>query len=380
MTDIPQTHAERAAFFTKNIAYKQRFHSETDPEACMEAANTLHHGVSNDVLEHGGDFLWRMTEQPTRYTTDWGRGAVYNKAKRILKSLKNTYGFWREHQLNLIHNAKYRKIPLWKLRADLNAILTMYINGHAALPAYNEPQRLARAASVAVGKAVRDGKVKEAIQAVGRLLNATTRNQGKWWKREAGKIDTQDNPRRGHHDIKACPKCGYERPRIVTERRADVRPDQRERAVQCQACHMMSGFFPTADQAIKHWNSTMKRRNPRLAYNKKQIARSGVYSYNLYSLSSTPHVTVNAFDLPIPNNRQGAEMFWDAVLTFQKQSMGAAIVEWHRPNRVNWGFYLMRKHLAKKNGIPYITAKAARMARDNARSGKVPRSVRVLEI
>jgi hypothetical protein len=134
-----------------------------------------------------------------------------------------------------------------------------------------------------------------------------------------------------------------------------------------------------------------RRKNPRLSYNQRLTARVGHYSFKLADAAydmvdldpSAQYVVVEAFGGDIPLGRLGAEVFWDAVLTWQKYSMGAAIFAWHRPSRRRgldyWAFSIMRRHVAKKNGIPYITSKAARLARDNARAGKTPRSVKVLE-
>ena len=54
---------------------------------------------------------------------DWGRGAVINKADRILRAMENPYGIAREHEENIKENVKYNNLNEVELRKKLDELL-----------------------------------------------------------------------------------------------------------------------------------------------------------------------------------------------------------------------------------------------------------------
>ncbi len=128
------------------------------PESAMNQAQLLlGGGVLDFVIEHVGDIYNRM------YNTGYGllddpsaieerRGVVLDKIKKTLRSLTNPYGFEREHKENMTASAKSRNISLDELQEKADTALQRYADAHKKLPVYNKLQRLARAASIALGE------------------------------------------------------------------------------------------------------------------------------------------------------------------------------------------------------------------------------------
>jgi hypothetical protein len=72
-----------------------------------------------------------------------GAEYVEEKVKKLLRLLTRPYGFLREHEENLISNAKYHGMPLARYKAVVDKALNEYISAHRRLPVYNQTQWLA---------------------------------------------------------------------------------------------------------------------------------------------------------------------------------------------------------------------------------------------
>jgi hypothetical protein len=176
---------------------------ERSAESTMLEIQTLLPGVVHTAIEHGGDFLWRMTER-NAHRLDWGREAVINKAERILRQINaqkpggSTMRFAKELEENIQAASEYTgKPPAW-IRTRLDRLLHLYVRQHAALPVYNRAQKMARDASVAIGTAMLKRRLEHAEPALRRLVKAARRKQT--WIKEAGSMSLtpqkKTNPRR----------------------------------------------------------------------------------------------------------------------------------------------------------------------------------------
>lgn len=107
-------------------------------------------GVLNPIVEHVGDLTHRMS-----HDVGWGDSGyefVSEKLDKTIRGLDYPYGFEREFRENLISNARYSNVPLSELTANVDHALSQYADAHRQLPVYNDVQRLARDAAVAVGE------------------------------------------------------------------------------------------------------------------------------------------------------------------------------------------------------------------------------------
>ena len=139
--------AERTAAFDK-LADDQR----GDPEVLMvKAQRAIGGGVLSEVIEHVGDLTNRMADKYDFFTDGLGYD-VSNKVRRGLRYLQSEYGFEREYKENLVSNAKRRGVSLNDHKAKIDAALKKYADAHRKLEVYNEPQRWARDAAVALGE------------------------------------------------------------------------------------------------------------------------------------------------------------------------------------------------------------------------------------
>lgn len=161
---------EQVAAFD-DLAHLQRGEPESAMDAVQEAANG---GVLSFVVEHAGDLIHRMTEH-TAYGYD-GRVNVLDKIQKVLRVLKEGYGFAREHRENMESNARYRAEPLGEMLGRVDAALDRYARAHAALPVYNRAQWLARRAAVALGKK----RWSEAVGALERLQKLASNTEA-WY-------------------------------------------------------------------------------------------------------------------------------------------------------------------------------------------------------
>lgn len=141
------TKEERIDFYDKEVAERQRGKPES---AMLRATDKTGGGVYSVVLEHVGDLTHRMSE---KVTADRG-GIVFvqEKVKRGLRFLENEYGFEREMRENFAANAKARGQSLSEFTRIADEAVAEYTQAHREMPAYNEVQRLARDAAIAVGE------------------------------------------------------------------------------------------------------------------------------------------------------------------------------------------------------------------------------------
>jgi hypothetical protein len=131
-------------------------------------------GVFPYVIEHVGDITHRMSEN-----FDFAKGQlslVQDKVEKTLRTLESGYGFEREMMENFRTNFAFRQE---RGKAEHNTVeefikaakkLSMeYAFEHRRVPVFNEPQKRARAAAVALG----EWKFKEAVLHLRWLLNLT---------------------------------------------------------------------------------------------------------------------------------------------------------------------------------------------------------------
>ena len=121
------------------------------PEILMvEAQKVLGGGVLNSAIEHTGDLTHRIAD---KYDFFGGYGYdVGNKVDRVLRSLRSGYGFEKEFRENLRSNSRASGIPEERLRDLATEALQRYADAHKELRVYNEPQKWARDAAVALGE------------------------------------------------------------------------------------------------------------------------------------------------------------------------------------------------------------------------------------
>lgn len=120
-------------------------------------------GVLNPVVEHTGDLTHRMTHDINFGYA--GRDLIYDKAEKVLRWLRRSYGFEREFEENIKNNAEYFDLDVEEYRKKIYNLLKQYAKEHSKLPAYNRLQWWAREAAVSVGE--RDWT--SAIRLLGRL-------------------------------------------------------------------------------------------------------------------------------------------------------------------------------------------------------------------
>jgi len=160
----------------------------------LEVQFALGGGVLHPVVEHGGDILHRMNEWGPR--NEYGYDNIKGKVTRVVDALDDKYGFEREHGENVASNGEDNKNGRAAYEAKLNSTLDRYADEHAALPVFNDLQRLAQSAAVAVGRQDWDTARAKFHQLKDEL------DKGKdHWVREAGKTDVAKSNEN-------CPVCG----------------------------------------------------------------------------------------------------------------------------------------------------------------------------
>ena len=131
----------------ENLAWEQRGLPE---EAMLELQKAIGGGVLGNIAEHVGDLTHRMSEK-----FDYLKGSptsVAYKIKSTLRTLRSDYGFEKEHLENMKTNAEFDNIPEEKFLNRANKKLAKYADEHRKLKVYNEPQKWARDAAVAIGE------------------------------------------------------------------------------------------------------------------------------------------------------------------------------------------------------------------------------------
>ena len=160
----PATPEEREAF--KAIGEQQR----DVPEDAMGRVKTASGGgVLGTLVEHVGDLTHRMTH-------DMGGSGIAKmdlteKINRTLGELLSNPESSIAGQMR--SNARDRGVSLETLQADTDAALAEYAEAHRALPAYNEMQRLARDAAVAIGEK-NFGEATRLLQELQTIVNSPT--------------------------------------------------------------------------------------------------------------------------------------------------------------------------------------------------------------
>jgi hypothetical protein len=140
----PATPEEREAF--KDIGEQQR---DVPEDAMLRVYDASGGGVLAWLSEHVGDLTHRMTH-------DMGGPGIakMDLTDKINKTLREMAvpSFESDVASQLRRNARDKGVSPETLQADTDAALAEYAEAHRALPAYNEMQRLARDAAVAIGE------------------------------------------------------------------------------------------------------------------------------------------------------------------------------------------------------------------------------------
>lgn len=123
-----------------------------DPELAMvHAQHVIGGSILSGVIEHVGDLTHRMAQFP-EHIPHSGFEMVLPKVKRCLLALNQPYGFEREMRENFESNAEYRGEDLRAYQHRVEVALARYAEEHSKLKVYNEAQRVARDAAVALGR------------------------------------------------------------------------------------------------------------------------------------------------------------------------------------------------------------------------------------
>jgi hypothetical protein len=121
-----------------------------EPESAMlKVQHAMGGGVLSFAVEHTGDLTHRMSHMAPQGIA--GRSYVHDKASKVLRMLRNLYGFEREMNENIAANARYRNIDEGMLRKKIDAALARYAAAHEKLPVYNKVQWMARQAAIELG-------------------------------------------------------------------------------------------------------------------------------------------------------------------------------------------------------------------------------------
>jgi len=172
-----------------------------EPESAMlRVQKAMSGGVLSHTAEHVGDLTNRMTNLAKWGGSGWEN--VREKLDKTIKTLDHPYGFAREHAENIKNNAEYFNVPVEQFEARVDAALKEYADAHRALPVYNEVQRLARDAAVAVG----EKRWEDASDLLHTLSDkAKTPEQ---FAREAEKFETSVAPKAGLPDESPMSEAG----------------------------------------------------------------------------------------------------------------------------------------------------------------------------
>jgi hypothetical protein len=137
---------QKQAPFTK-LADAQR----NKPEVQMvKTQKLMGGGVMNVAIEHTGDLTHRMSERVTADTR--GYSYVKDKVDKVLSYLQHDYGFEKEFKENIDNSAKFNNKDLIVFRSQVETALQQYANEHKVLPTFNEAQKVAQEAAIALGE------------------------------------------------------------------------------------------------------------------------------------------------------------------------------------------------------------------------------------
>ena len=143
-----------------------------DPEISMvKAQRIIDGGPLTYVIEHGGDLIHRLTEfarwrhhaRKDLLGTDY----IKTKGTRVKQTLDAPYGIARDHKETMASVAAYKKVPLKQHKQNVDQALQLYVNAHAKLKVYNEPQFLCRLVAILIG----EQEFKVASSVLGALLD-----------------------------------------------------------------------------------------------------------------------------------------------------------------------------------------------------------------
>lgn len=131
-----------------------------EPERAMMQIQLLAGGgVFPWVVEHVGDLTHRMSESFDFFKG--GRENVQDKVEKTLRTLTHRYGFEREMKENFESNYEYRvergdidpeKVSHAQYVEQIKDLSKAYAAAHRKIPVFNNVQRTARTAAIALGE------------------------------------------------------------------------------------------------------------------------------------------------------------------------------------------------------------------------------------
>jgi hypothetical protein len=115
---------------------------------------------ASHALEHIGDLTHRMSERSALAGGDFGYDYVKNKlnsTRRINTVIggksygyNSKWGQWFKDSME--SNARFNGVPIEQHMDEVKRAMQAYADEHKKLPVFNQPQRLARDAAVALGE------------------------------------------------------------------------------------------------------------------------------------------------------------------------------------------------------------------------------------
>ena len=161
-----------------------------EPEmAMLQLQHMTGGGVFPYVLEHVGDLTHRMSEMFD--FLKGGRSNVQDKVEKTLRTLEHGYGFEKEMQENFRSNYSFRtergevQIPFEQWIEEIKQLSKAYADAHRKVPVFNNVQRTARTAAIALGEWNFDLS-RTALRNLKGLLDEGTR-----YEEEVAKVDQQ---------------------------------------------------------------------------------------------------------------------------------------------------------------------------------------------
>jgi len=202
---------------TPDAFHKLAAEQRNAPEDAMEAAQfAMGGGIANPLIEDVGDLLHRMNARGT--FDQAGYENVKTKVKFSLRKLRNILGFMDEFDSNLAGNAKATGVSEAEFREGVREALRNYADEHSKLEVFNEAQRVAQAAAVALGK--------------------------KQWAIAKEHLETLDSHLGSEAEWKAYAHEGLAQQRIAFQEKA---AKQKQIAASYFADHNLAVFYSSAD-------------------------------------------------------------------------------------------------------------------------------------
>jgi hypothetical protein len=209
--------------FTAEDATAIAHHQRGEPEmAMLKIQHVAGGGVLGFVVEHVGDLTHRMTEF-LKYGKDrTGYEYVKDKVNKTLNVLEKRYGFEREMNENIDHNAKSRSVDKEVFQSNIDKALQEYADEHRKIPTKNAAQKLAQEAAVALG----EKRWSDAIEAL-KVLKSQLIDGDTWKKFSTRGFEDQvgkSQPKGEEIASKTTPEKGHGNTQVGIEEKKGILP------------------------------------------------------------------------------------------------------------------------------------------------------------